>query len=265
MMKKKDRTFEIGVIVLMVSVSFVLLGIFLIIDIINSKKTYTIFMRPYQILECKKWDCEDKSDKSLEFNNKPYKIYTNGSYLGEYKLYYNQANSKYYVFDSDSNNLYNNGDLLFAYSGKASISQKKLFEFTPSSDEINMIRDKSTYKFPSNVFSKGVKMDFDNDGDEETLLYIHDENEIESNDKYFTVLAYVDGKKVSILHEESADSPYEIGYDYVSNVIDIFEDGKLEFVNLRSYADLIGNCNVIYRLKGKKFVSVNECEVISNR
>jgi len=266
MMKKSDKTFEVGVIVVMVSVSVIALGIYLIIDFINSKKTYTIFMRPYQILECKKWKCEDKSDKLLEYNNKPYKIYIEGNYLGEYDLYYNKASLKYYVFEYDgSKNLYNNTGLLFAYSGKESISQKKMMEITPSNDEINMIRENSKYKFPSNVYVKGVRMDFDDDGNEETLIYIHDENEIESTDKYFTILAYIDGKKVSILNEETADSSYDVGYDYVSNVIDVFDDGKLEFVNLKSYADLVGSCNVIYRLKGSKFVPVNDCKIIQNR
>lgn len=265
MMKKNDRTFEVGVIIVMVSISVILLGIYLIINFINSKKTYTILMRPYQILECKKWKCEDKSDKLFEHNNKQYNIYTNGNFLGVYDLYYNKANLKYYVFDKNDNNIYDNESLLFAYNGKASISQKRLMEVTLSDDEINIIRDKAQYKFPTNVYSKGVKMDFDDDGEEELVAYIHDENEIESNDKYFSILAYIDGKKVSILNEEVKESSYDVGYDYVSNVIDIFDDGKLEFINLKSYADLIGSCNIIYRLKGSKFVPVNECEIIQNR
>jgi len=265
MMKKSDRTFEVGVIVVMVSVSFVALGIYLIVDFINSKKTYTLFMRPYQILECKKWECEDKSDKLVDYNNKKYKIYVDEDYLGEYDLYYNKANLKYYVFDDKDMNLYDNKGLIFAYSGKASISQSRLLEVTLTDDIIDALRDKSKYEIPSNFYGKGVRMDFDNDGEDEMIVYIHDENQLESSDKFFSILAYIDGKKVSILNEEVSENYYDIGYDYVSNVIDIFEDGKLEFVNLKSYGDLVGSCNVIYRLKGSKFVPINECEIVQNR
>lgn len=265
-MKKSDKTFEIGVIIVMVSVSFVILGIYLIVNFINSKKTYTLFMRPYQILECKKWKCEDKSDKLFEYNNKPYNIYTNGEYFGLYDLYYNKANLKYYVFDQGSKNLYNNTDLLFAYNGKANISQKRLMEITPSSNDLNAIKSKVSFDFPiDSIFSRGVKMDYDNDDEEETLIYIHDENQLEGDNVYFTVLAYIDGNNIKILHEDSSDNPYDIAYDYVSNVIDIFDDGKYEFINLRSYSDMLGSCNVIYRLKGKKFVQVNDCKIVENR
>ena len=108
-------------------------------------------------------------------------------------------------------------------------------------------------------------MDYDSDDEEETLIYIHDENQLEGDNIYFTVLAYIDGNNIKILHEDSSDNPYDIAYDYVSNVIDIFDDGKYEFINLRSYSDMLGSCNVIYRLKGKKFVQVTECKIVENR
>ena len=47
---------------------------------------------------------------------------------------------------------------------------------------------------------------------------------------------------------------------YTSNK-KLFNDGKKEFIYHISYYDEIGECNVLYRIKGKKFVNVNECNV----
>ena len=49
-----------------------------------------------------------------------------------------------------------------------------------------------------------------------------------------------------------------------NDIIDIYNDGKLELILSKGYYDNLGSCEVIYRLKNNKFVSINECNLINN-
>lgn len=256
-MKLKDKKFEITIIVGIAVFSIILFGIYLIIDTINSNKTYTIFLKPYTILNCTKWDCENISDKLIEYNNKPYKIYLDGKSIGTYDLYYNDRNKKYYVFNKNNDNIYND-EKLFAYTGKANISQKSYETNTLTNDEVSKLSEVVELRIDKDNINK-VSMDFDNDGDLEDLYTINNDSEDAS---LFSVLVYKDKKKYTILDKRVSKEIEQVGFIYISNVIDIFEDGKLEFIYTTSYYDEIGMCNVLYRLKGKKFVAVNECEIV---
>ena len=48
----------------------------------------------------------------------------------------------------------------------------------------------------------------------------------------------------------------------INNVIDIFNDNKIEFILTKEYYDQVGHCNILYRLKNNKFIPVNECEIV---
>jgi len=75
----KNRTFEVGIVILLIVVSLILFGIYLLVDLINANNTYTMFLKPYTILQCTKWDCKNVSDKLLEYNNKSYNIFFDGT------------------------------------------------------------------------------------------------------------------------------------------------------------------------------------------
>lgn len=256
-MRIKDKKFEITIVILIVVFSIILFGLYLIIDIINSNKTYTLFLKPYTVLNCTKWDCDNVSDKLIEYNNKPYKIYFDGKSIGSYDLYYNERNRKYYVFNKNNDNIYNN-EKLFAYTGKASIIQKNYEISEVSNDEISKLSEVSELRISRDNISK-ISMDFDNDGSLENLYVI---NNLSEDPSLFSVLIYNDKKKYYILDKRVSKEIEQVGFTYISNIVDIFEDGKLEFIYTTSFYDEIGMCNVLYRLKGKKFVAVNECEIV---
>ena len=258
----KKNKFEIGIIVCLLLFSLILYGISLISDVVNSNNSYLLFLKPYTVLSCTKWKCENKSDSLFGYNNKPYYIYLNGKYVGVNDLYYNSDNEKYYVFDKNDDNILKEDDRLFAYDGKARIVQKHFDYFDVSEKEVSKLRDFTMFDFDIENVVK-VSMDFDDDGKKENI-YTVSSNDEEGN-SFFSLVLYEDDNKLNLLNRDVSTDNTNVGYSYVSNVIDVFDDGKLEFIDTRTYFDNIGSCNVIYRLKGKKFVSVNECEIVRSK
>lgn len=253
----KDKKFEITIVFTIVVFSIILFGLYLIIDTINSKKTYTLFLKPYTILECTKWDCENVSSKLIEYNNKQYKLFLNGKSIGTYDLYYNDRSKKYYIFNNNNDNIYNN-EKLFAYMGKVSINQKNYETSDITIEELIKLSSVADLTIDKDNVNK-ISLDFDNDG---TLEDIYLVNSNSKDEALFSVLIYKDKNKYSILDKRVSKEIDQVGFTYISNVIDIFEDGKLEFIYTTAYFDEIGMCNVLYRLKGNRFVAVNECEIV---
>ncbi len=260
----KNRTFEVGIVILLIVVSLILFGIYLIVDLINANNTYTMFLKPYTILQCTKWDCKNVSDKLLEYNNKSYNIFFDGRKIGMFDLYYESREGKYYVFDTASNNMYD-GERLFAYSGKATLVQKDYQINTDIDDEeINDLDELIDNDLSDSYISK-IELDFDNDGKLESLYQINkDSNLDDDSEERYSILIYKDNK-YKIITSSGTGWDKASGFSYVSNILDIFDDGKLEFIHTTSFYDNLGACNVIYRLKGKEFVAINECELVESR
>lgn len=255
-MQRKDKVFEFGVVVAVVVIFLILFGVCLLIDIFNSKNEYTLILKPYTILKCEKWECENVSDKLSDYNNKDYKVYLNGKNMGVNSFYYNDVKEKYYIFDKSDNNIYNDERSLI-FSGGASINQKP-YEFEDINDEeYSSLREEIDRTFLKENVTK-VIYDFNSDGINEILFTI---NNSESGIP-FNALIYYDNKKYNLIDMNEDEDSYKVGFSYISNLLDIFDDGNVEFIYTKSYFDNIGSCSQIYRLKGKKFVSVNDCEIV---
>lgn len=252
----KKNGFEIGIIICIILFSLILFGGYLLYDLYLSSKSYTMFLSPYTVLDCKKWECKNVSDKLSLYNNKAYNIFVDGKNIGVYDLYYSTGEKRFYVFNKNNDSLYKEG-VLFAYSGMLSVSQIDYQVSSINSQELSDLRKNVSENFGVEDVDK-VTMDFDDDGSDENLYVIN--KEILEVSK-FSALIYEDGGKYTILEESISEDITESGTGYVSNVLDVSEDGKLEFIYTLEYFDDIGRCNVMYRLKGKKYVKVNECEV----
>ena len=66
----KDRKFEISIMIILFTFAVVVIGCYLIYGIILEKQSYTLFLKPYRVLKCKKWNCEDVSNDVNKYNNK---------------------------------------------------------------------------------------------------------------------------------------------------------------------------------------------------
>lgn len=259
----KDRKFEIGVMVVIVTFSFLMLACYLIYDFMLDSKTYTLFLKPFKILECRKWNCEDVSNNLDKYNNKKYNVVVNGTNLGYNSLYYNKANSKFYVFNKNNENLYDDGNI-FGYSGKAKISARDYRIDKLQSNDFSYIKEKWNLDFnESYVIDSGkISIDFDNDESLETLYYFYTGLDVSELEMYYEYVLYEDGSKFyTIKNNSSLDTDINnVGSSYVTNVLDIFDDGKLEFVLSSRYGMTGNSCDIIYRLKGRKYVPVNKCD-----
>ncbi len=260
---KKISEFEIGVIVFMIMISLMFFGIYLIVEVYYSNRSYVLFLKPYTILDCRSYECKNVTDKLDDYNNKDYGIYVGGEDLGVNKLFYNTQNEKFYVFDKINDNLYKERyDNLLGYSGN--VVQVKYEENKEISDsEIDELSKEMGFSVKVEYVSK-ISLDFDNDTDKESIYLLNHygtDGEI-SNEDYYSALVYRDNNKYYVVSKNVSSNFIDIPYVSIFNILDIFDDKKLEFVLTNTYYDNIGYCSQLYRLKGRKFVSVNECEIV---
>ena len=171
----KNRSFEIGVLISIFVITLIGVGLYLVVDLYNKSKSYVIVSNPYSILVCTKWDCNDESDKLSTYNNKDYNIYLDGKYLGINSLYYNSGSKKFYVFKEDSaKSIYDNKSRIFAYSGKAKITQYNFDIRDATSSEISEVLSNLSIEVSDSIFSSVVSMDFDGDNSEEKIIILSD-------------------------------------------------------------------------------------------
>ena len=117
----KKRPFETIVIIFMILFSIIIFGIFLLVQVYNKNNSYTLILKPLDVIECTKWKCKSESKNFKEYNNKQYEISLDGNYMGLNDLFYNTRNNKFYVFNQYNDNIYEDNNLL-ASKGKVKVS-----------------------------------------------------------------------------------------------------------------------------------------------
>lgn len=260
----KNKKFEISIMIGLIVISIIIYGFYLIFNLFSSSKSYTLFLKPYGILECKKWKCDEKSNKLNEYNNKEFNIVIDGVNIGKHKMYYNDITRKYYVFNENNDSLYKNGNL-FGYNGKVNISGVNYFSSELTTREINDLKSKNKIDFDNMdaLYTEKVVLDFDNDGENESIYIISSGTDSPGALLYFDYVIYEnDGKFYKLMEKTSKNNKLEsIGHTSIASIMDIFDDGKLEIVLNTEYLITGKSCSILYRLKGKNFVAVNKCEL----
>lgn len=256
---KKDNKFEIGLMFTLGFITLLILGIYFIIEILNKKNTYTLITYPFSIIECVKWNCKDISKDLTAYNNLKYNTYIDGQNYNTNKLFYDGSSSKMYIFNKDNKNIFKNGEYALMYEGSPEITQYYFETNTLEDNEvINELSDLTKQPLNKNNIQY-ITHDFDGDKDNETIYLI---NSGFMSNKYFNILVYKDKSKYYILSEEYPKELLESNFIKINNVIDIFNDNKIEFILTKEYYDQVGHCNILYRLKNNKFIPVNECEIV---
>lgn len=260
----KDKKFEISIIISLIVISLIIYGFYLIYNLYADSKSYTLFLKPYGVIECKKWECTDKSINLSDYNNKEYNVVVDGENLGKNALYYNDVTRKFYVFNKNNDSLFDEGNL-FGYNGKVSISGVRYSNKSLTTSEINDLKVKNKIDFDNMdaLYTEKVVLDFDNDGKSESLYIMSSGTDSPGATLFFDYVLYEDnGKFYKLVADTSKDKKLEsIGHTSISSIMDIFDDGKLELVLNTEYLMTGKSCSVLYRLKGKKFVAVNECNL----
>lgn len=253
----KNKKFEYFIIIGILVFSLIVLGIYLIFSSIKKNGIYSIFVNKSYI-ECYRWKCENK-DFTGNYEGE-YKVYIGGNNYGVNKVKYNSGNNKLYIFDSLNNSIYKDlSKKVFIYNGKVSIKQ---YNFNLNSDVdneiINLIEDNIDFTISNYKYAYEIDIDFDNDGKFEKLVAVT------NSETAFSVLAYINDSKVQIIESYNNEDYTEVPSLYIENIIDIYEDGKLEFILNKSFYDNIGECSMLYRLKKNKFKATNVCDLKNN-
>lgn len=253
----KNKKFEYFIIIGILVFSLIVLGIYLIFSSIKKNGIYSIFFNKSYI-ECYRWKCENK-DFIGNYEGE-YKVYIGGNNYGVNKVKYNLGNNKLYIFDSLNNSIYKDlSKKVFIYNGKVSIKQ---YNFNLNSDVdneiINLIEDNIDFTISNYKYAYEIDIDFDNDGKFEKLVAVT------NSETAFSVLAYINDSKVQIIESYNNEDYTEVPSLYIENIIDIYEDGKLEFILNKSFYDNIGECSMLYRLKKNKFKATNVCDLKNN-
>lgn len=253
----KNKKFEYFIIIGILVFSLIVLGIYLIFSSIKKNGIYSIFVNKSYI-ECYRWKCENK-DFIGNYEGE-YKVYIGGNNYGVNKVKYNLGNNKLYIFDSLNNSIYKDlSKKVFIYNGKVSIKQ---YNFNLNSDvdneTINLIENNLDFTISNYKYAYEIDIDFDNDGKFEKLVAVT------NSETAFSVLAYINDSKVQIIESYNNEDYTEVPSLYIENIIDIYEDGKLEFILNKSFYDNIGECSVLYRLKNNKFKALNVCDLKNN-
>lgn len=253
----KNKKFEYFIIIGILVFSLIVLGIYLIFSSIKKNGIYSIFVNKSYI-ECYRWKCKNK-DFTGNYEGE-YKVYIGGNNYGVNKVKYNLGNNKLYIFDSLNNSIYKDlSKKVFIYNGKTSIKQ---YNFNLNSDVdneiINLIEDNIDFTISNYKYAYEIDIDFDNDGKFEKLVAVT------NSETAFSVLAYINDSKVQIIESYNNEDYTEVPSLYIENIIDIYEDGKLEFILNKSFYDNIGECSMLYRLKKNKFKALNVCDLKNN-
>ena len=253
----KNKKFEYFIMIGILVFSLIVLGIYLIFSSIKKNGIYSIFVNKSYI-ECYRWKCENK-DFIGNYEGE-YKVYIGGNNYGVNKVKYNLGNNKLYIFDSLNNSIYKDlSKKVFIYNGKVSIKQ---YNFNLNSDVdneiINLIEDNIDFTISNYKYAYEIDIDFDNDGKFEKLVAVT------NSETAFSVLAYINDSKVQIIESYNNEDYTEVPSLYIENIIDIYEDGKLEFILNKSFYDNIGECSMLYRLKKNKFKATNVCDLKNN-
>ena len=98
-MEKKNNKFEVTIIFIVIVFSIIMYGLYLVVNEYYKKYAFTLITSPLTILECKKWDCTDKTSEVSKYNNKEYNTNIDGKDIGKNTMYYDSFQKRFYIFD----------------------------------------------------------------------------------------------------------------------------------------------------------------------
>ena len=99
-MEKKNNKFEVTIIFIVIVFSIIMYGLYLVVNEYYKKYAFTLITSPLTILECKKWDCTDKTSEVSKYNNKEYNTNIDGKDIGKNTMYYDSFQKRFYMYNN---------------------------------------------------------------------------------------------------------------------------------------------------------------------
>lgn len=184
------------------------------------------------------WELENKSwvnivkDTDLkDFNWTFYNIYEDDTDIGKYYLWYDEE--EWYVFDKEKNPINIEGNLL-AYQANYKIPVKKfkVNQVTDYSDIKNHLLEKNIDITSELTVSSSIKIDIDNDGNDEVIYLFSNAFPEESEpEEIFTYVFMKKDKATYIMYDQREENTGYVGCKpYVNHILDVDEDKKYEII-----------------------------------
>ncbi len=193
-------------------------------------------------LHCKAKICTSAKTEEIP-KEKTYKVYQQnkllGSYLGEYEGKWNFYDKNKWV------SIY--GDFLGVSDGlNAHIKEFKMEEFT--NQDLIAIKDilskKGIASYERLLASEAVVLDLNNDGKEDRILSVTNQNTEVKENKYFTLLLFiVNGKKIEVYFETSSQKDLPI-YN-VFSILSLDEEENPRIIINKGYFDQMGSPSIL--------------------
>ena len=254
---KKDKKAAIFILIFLIAgaiIFFLTIGV----DLINSNENIIIIgdSGGFKKINNSRWVRINTRDelKSLSSNVSKFNIYVDNSYFGKYKLFYDD---KWYLFKNGNTPVNYNGNML-ALSGSI---KYKIANFTTHDIEdktyVNRVLKENNISEDSILtYSYYTDIDLNNDGVLERIYTISNKFPYEDiGSLSFSYIFMIKNDKIIYLYKnkEELDDVYSGCNPYISNLIDIDEDNKLEVIIGCSYYSVEGTKYNLYKFNGYMF------------
>lgn len=187
--------------------------------------------------------------KKTNFNkNKIYNIYIDGilKYTGKLEL---RDDSTYFNENKLDNFLASNKKIKTLNFEKEDISLESAKE---------ILNEFGFNDFLELTVSNKINIDYDNDGQVETIYYFSNVFANEPQNQIFTIMYTIDNNKKKILYNQTFNEDINGCVGYISDIIDINNDNKFELIYKCTYFDKIGTKLKIYNLKDNNYKLITE-------
>lgn len=255
---KKDKKVAIFILIFLIvgaSIFFLTIGI----DLLNKSSENIIIIGNsggFKKVNSRWVHINTKNElKSLGGNK--FNVYVDNSYFGNYNLLYDD---KWYLFKNDDTPVNYNGNML-ALSGSI---KYKVANFTTHDIEdktyVNrVLRENNISEDSILTYSYYTDIDLNNDGVLERIYTISNKFPYEDvGNLSFSYIFMLKNDKIIYLYKnkEEIDDVYSGCNPYISNLIDIDEDNKLEVIIGCSYYSVEGTKYNLYKFNDYMFKSL---------
>lgn len=193
-----------------------------------------------------------------KFISKKYDIFSGDEYIGKYYLGFSKG---LYLYDKEKNNI-NSDYEVFAVTNKNKVNIISFgfdYEDVPSSFVDDYINFKGIITNSSNYVYSSFDYDLDKDGVLEKIVSVSNYTDLNSSNFFSAVYVIDDGTFYDIKFNTS-DSISNLEIMVVNKVLDVFNDGKIEFIiDKFFYSQPMMHCEDLYQFDHKTSKRYTSC------
>ena len=212
-------------------------------------------------------DIWTRSSPSSTDDESYYKVYDDNKYVGTYHMMHNKYIDGYNIFN-DQKNYYtveaNHFVLGIRSSKNISVISTETINVTDDDYFVikTVLNQKGINCDINDLYKKKVRLDYDNDGNQENIYMITNAFQTEGEfSNAFSIIFIEKKNKIEIIHQDiqDKDNIYDVCVPYVQNVVDIEGDKNYSIIFGCEYYSNMGTCHMLYGIKDKKYQMILAC------